>query len=575
MKKFTHPPLKASLVLSALAALAFGTVAVGGTYALFTSSAETNITVTTGKVSLKSELKKLVAKSPESISLDGTINKTSNTDEDGYLIGENGTFINGGSAKIEGNKVILSNITPGDLVEFDLEITNDSTIDIKYRSLFNQVTPDGTDNVASKELAASMNIKAGEKDMTGIVEYRSAWETVKVGEGNKTIHFVIELPTTVSASQGASTNFSFAVEAVQGNAATEGDEFVSKYTTASSANDIQAALSDLSSEEGATIALSEDVTLGSSALSVSGEGKEVSLDLNGKSIENNYSAENTLTVNYGANVSISNGEIKGTSSKELDEKDKSTSLVNVKGGSTLNLENVTIDTSSGIYTNALSVFDSDAEVNVVGGELKASYYFALATNGSSTKNATITLNGTKVETKSTAMFLAGDANVELIDCEVTGYTVICGGATKIQGGTYSTNMKSVGFENNSNYKGATKDQPSKSGLYFSQDSNGKYYIEPEAVYAGLTETWTSGSIAFWDPITIIENRQGGYQFNSVEIKDATVEIANKATTDIVFGIRYANGSDATKYDSENVTITNCKTDTADYLYSADFFKTLA
>lgn len=539
-------------------------MAVGGTYALFTSSAETNITVTTGKVSLKSELKNLVAKSPESISLDGTINKTSNTDEDGYVTGENGTFINGGSAKIEGNKVILSNITPGDLVEFDLEITNDSTIDIKYRSLFNQVTPDGTDNVASKELAASMNIKAGEKDMTGIVEYRSAWEAVKVGEGNKTIHFVIELPTTVSAFQGASTDFSFVVEAVQGNAQTEGDEFVSKYTTASSASDIQDALSDLSSEEGVTVALSDDVDLGSSTLSVA--NGEVELDLNGQEITKDSYDEDVnylLNAGSGSTINVSNGTIAGKSAV-------AGSLAYVDGGATVNLENVTIDASaSSGNTSALTVRGSDAEVNVVGGEFKSpANGFGLATNGSTTTGGKITLNGTKLQAASVAAFLPGKAETNLINCDVNGYTVICGGTTKIQGGTYSKDMKNTGFENT--WGRFTKDNP-YNGFYVSKTDAGKYYFDLEAVYNGLNKIFTSGSISFWDTITVIEDRPGAYSFGNVEIKDATIEVVNKATTDIVFGIRYANGSDATKYDSENITITNCKTNTADYLYSAAFF----
>lgn len=45
-----------TFILSAAAALAFGAVAVGTTYALFTSEAGAEVTVASGKVSLKSEI---------------------------------------------------------------------------------------------------------------------------------------------------------------------------------------------------------------------------------------------------------------------------------------------------------------------------------------------------------------------------------------------------------------------------------------------------------------------------------------------------------------------------------------
>jgi len=45
------------IILSAAAALAFGGIAVGTTFALFTSKAETTIDVKAGKIALKADLK--------------------------------------------------------------------------------------------------------------------------------------------------------------------------------------------------------------------------------------------------------------------------------------------------------------------------------------------------------------------------------------------------------------------------------------------------------------------------------------------------------------------------------------
>ena len=48
------------VVLSALAALGFGSVAVSSTYALFTSESKTNVTVASGKVDVESTITDLV-----------------------------------------------------------------------------------------------------------------------------------------------------------------------------------------------------------------------------------------------------------------------------------------------------------------------------------------------------------------------------------------------------------------------------------------------------------------------------------------------------------------------------------
>ena len=48
------------VVLSALAALGFGGVAVSSTYALFTSESKTNVTVASGKVDVESTITDLV-----------------------------------------------------------------------------------------------------------------------------------------------------------------------------------------------------------------------------------------------------------------------------------------------------------------------------------------------------------------------------------------------------------------------------------------------------------------------------------------------------------------------------------
>lgn len=546
-----------TLVLSALAALAFGAGAVGSTFALFTSTDETNVTITTGKVNVKMELANLVAKSPASISSDFTVAS--------YESNENNTFKNGGKAEIRGKTIALTNITPGDLVEFDVLVTNESTINIKYRTLFNQVTPDGVDNVASKEFASALNIKAGEKDMSGIVEYRSAWNEKKAGEKLDTVHFIMELPVSATI-QDASSNFTFAIEAVQGNAETEGDEFVGKYTTASSVGDIKDAISNISDGEGAAITLGEDLNL-TSGLSLSGDAnKEVSMDLNGKTLS---ATQQALTITGNNTVTLTNGTVSSSSLAY------STAMVYAEGNSNLVLDDVTLDVSNDTGT-ALNVCDcSEAEVEINGGNIKTGKYgFGVSTNGGTTNGAKITIKETKFTSTGNALYFPGQADVELIDCEVEGFTVISGGKTKISGGTYSMDIKEYGVK--AGYGNYTKDNPkTDNGLYYSKTGEGKYYFGLDAAVEYMKHAKSSAGCLF-DAITVVEERSGYPSFEGLEISGATIGVTNKSDDDIIFGVRYINEKDNTKYDSDNVVIKDdCKSSGVNYLYSGTFFKGLA
>lgn len=77
MKKFNK-----TILLSALAALAFGSVAVTTTYALFTSKEEATVEVTTGKVSVTAKVDTVTLYSPTLIATDGTISDATNAATD-------------------------------------------------------------------------------------------------------------------------------------------------------------------------------------------------------------------------------------------------------------------------------------------------------------------------------------------------------------------------------------------------------------------------------------------------------------------------------------------------------------
>lgn len=215
--KGTKSNSKNLMILTSLAAaVAFGSIAAGTTYALFTSQAENNVTVSSGKVKVTSALSDLALYSPTSIST-----TEGNAVIDSSNAATTSAFANGGTASIQDGTLTLTNMTPGDKVTFKLTITNESTVNIKYRT-------------AMKKGATSDDalFKALEMNIGGLSsEYVSVWKALAAPttEEEKTLatyNCAVELPTTVSGDEymDKSCSLDFSVEAVQGNAATTDDE---------------------------------------------------------------------------------------------------------------------------------------------------------------------------------------------------------------------------------------------------------------------------------------------------------------------------------------------------------------
>lgn len=178
-----------TLVLSALAALAFGAGAVGSTFALFTSQAETNVTVTTGKVDVKASASDL---------------KTYSLDKDM----DEGKFENGGTAAINGTSITLNNVTPGDKATFRVAIKNNSTVKTKYRISVLKDQDTGLFSGLNFSIAGMTSSSIGQ------------WEALEVGSADILYEdCYIELPKEAGNEyQGKSCVVTFKVEAVQGNA---------------------------------------------------------------------------------------------------------------------------------------------------------------------------------------------------------------------------------------------------------------------------------------------------------------------------------------------------------------------
>ena len=250
-----------TIMLSALAAVAFGSIAAGTTYALFTSEAEANVTVVAGKVSVKAAIQNL-----KLYSLDEESGEVAALDSQD-------TFTNGGTVAIDGANVALSNITPGDRVEFELKVSNESTVAIKYRTV--------VESLADAGLFSGLNIKIDSSEFDG-GRAASEYRKLEVGSDPIVIPVSIELPSDAgNGYQEKSCSISCRVEAVQGNA-------VGYPMDVATAADLKAAI-----EAGEPVSLVNDIEV-DSIIEVT---KDVVIYGNGKALKTDSSTPRVMNIN--------------------------------------------------------------------------------------------------------------------------------------------------------------------------------------------------------------------------------------------------------------------------------------
>ena len=203
---------KAKIIVPALLSIAAcGGIIAGSTYALFTSEAKTNVAITSGKVNVVANVENLATYSGSGL--------TGDVETD--VLSENATpgeFANGGSASLSENTIVISKMTPGDKITFDIKIKNKSNVTAKYRTILSCSEDDG--------LFDGLQVKVDGKSWSNFSAV-SDYETIQGSEAEaeiKTVPVSIELPSDAgNAYQGKACSISYVVEAVQGNAATEWD----------------------------------------------------------------------------------------------------------------------------------------------------------------------------------------------------------------------------------------------------------------------------------------------------------------------------------------------------------------
>ena len=187
---------KNKMLLSSIASIALcSSIAVGGTFALFTSEQKVNVAVTAGKVKVTANIIE------ESLVTSSTLSDFEGTT----------TFENGGTATFsnaDGVQILkFTNVTPGDKAEFQIKATNESNVAIQYRFTW---AVDG-------ELATALQATVDGKALVNNVTEWTKWEN-DAAELSKVFNVVVLLPETVDNTyQEKNASISFTVEAVQSN----------------------------------------------------------------------------------------------------------------------------------------------------------------------------------------------------------------------------------------------------------------------------------------------------------------------------------------------------------------------
>ncbi len=194
------------LILSSILSLALClSIIVGGTFALATSNSQVNIAVQSGSVNVTATIANLK-----------TYSAQANAELTGYDEVEQpkGTFVNGGTAKIENGTLILDRMIHGDKATFDIILENKSNIDVQYQTIIQAVEDTG--------LFDGLQVTINEVSYTGSV-IQSDWASLKASETQDTAIATwtcsVELPINADSSyQNKSTKIAIGVNAVQGNA---------------------------------------------------------------------------------------------------------------------------------------------------------------------------------------------------------------------------------------------------------------------------------------------------------------------------------------------------------------------
>lgn len=190
--------MKKKIILSAIMSIVLCvSLIAGATFAIFTSESKVNIAVTSGKVDVSATIDEKSVKSKQ-------LYDEEYTDE---------THMYQGEAEFTEDGLKLSKFLPGDGIQFNIIVKNNSSVTVKYRTIIGCESDNG--------LFYGLNFYVNGALFGGSTVV-SEYTTINQGSGDVLVSVKVELPEDAGNEyQDTSCTLYFKVEAIQGNAATE------------------------------------------------------------------------------------------------------------------------------------------------------------------------------------------------------------------------------------------------------------------------------------------------------------------------------------------------------------------
>lgn len=204
--------MKRNVIVSAFLAIALCmSVIAGATFALFTSSAKVNLSITSATVKVSADVENLKLYSTTEV------NPATNKGKKQDLTGN--TFLLGGTANFTDGVLTLDRLAPGDGVTFDIKLTNKSNIDVKYRVVIGEAT--------GGDLADALDITVNGDKYEGAIN--TEWNEVAANADIPSVPVKVELPVAADNDYAEKTvSLDITVEVVQ--ASIKDTESAKKFT---------------------------------------------------------------------------------------------------------------------------------------------------------------------------------------------------------------------------------------------------------------------------------------------------------------------------------------------------------
>ena len=258
-----------NVIAASLVALC-ATVGVVGTvtYAVFKSENKVNVDVTSGIVDVKVAASDLVLSHKEA----------DESEVSGYKTVTGSLYSGTASIDETTNILTIDRMLPLDKIEFNLNITNNSNVKIKYRTILKTLEDSG--------LYDGLKIT-----FDGVSTSKTDYELYEVGAGNKTIAVSIEMEEDAEGKyKGKSCKLAYVAEAYQGNAKINRDPVTASATvTVDSENKVTEATTISSKDKTTTGVYEASITIPAGA-TVSDENNEVSLEVTSGTASSNIKA---------------------------------------------------------------------------------------------------------------------------------------------------------------------------------------------------------------------------------------------------------------------------------------------